>query len=222
MDMRLGPVPIVSYGLGRSRVGRLAHLSEGRMSAPALSQQTLSALSTATQKIVDVLGREVQAVQEEYDLVSPAAIRVDPRSASQISYIGGFSPQEIRTVVEAAARELGNLADRVLSGAVSPYLPADQRQALLGIKTRSGQLVQALENQDLASPPAEHQGQIQQYMDMHLAEASSRVQAAEQGIVGAEAGSVPVLEPAEKLSGMTIVVGVGVATGIGILLWAVL
>lgn len=219
MDMRLGPVPIVraaSYELGRSR------MSEGRMSAPSLSSETLSQLSTAVGKIVDALGRELQAVQEEYDLVSPAAVRVDPKSATEISYIGGFSPQEIRTAVQAAARELGSLAARVLSGAIAPYLPGDQRQALMAIQARGNQLVQALENQDSITPPAGHQDQIQQYMDMHLAEASSRVQAAEQGIVGAEAGSVPVLEPDEKLSGMKIVAGIGVAAGIGILLWAVL
>jgi hypothetical protein len=216
MEMRLGPVPIVRWHLGDAR------LAEGRMSAPALSPDTLSALGVATGKIVAVLTRELQAVQEEYNLVSPAAVRVDPGAAAEISYIGGFPPQEIRTAVEAAAREIGNLAARMLSGAIAPYLPADQNQALLGIKNTSDQLVQALENQDMTSPPAGHQDQIQKYMDMHLADASSRVQAAEQGIVGAEAGSVPVLEPAEKISGMAIVAGVGVATGIGILLWAVL
>lgn len=218
MDVRLGPVPIASYQLGRSFLSRL---SEGRMSAPALSADTLSALGVATRKIVDVLSREMQAVQEEYNLVSPAAVRVDPGAATEISYIGGFPPQEIRTAVEAAARELGNLADRVLSGAVGPYLPADQRQALIQLKTSSDQLVLALENQDSVPPPAEHQSQVQQYMDMHLGEASSRVQAAEQGIVGAEAGSVPVLEPSEKVSGMAIIAGVGAAAGIGVLLWAV-
>lgn len=218
MDIRLGPVRIVP--IARWQMGN-AHLSEGRMSAPALSPETLSALGTATGKIVDSLSRELDAAQEEYNLVSPAAVRVDPRAQNDISYIGGFPPQEIRTAIQAAAREISNLSDRVLSGAVGSYLPADQRQALLGIKTRSGQLVLALENLDSVPPPAAHQDLVQKYMDMHLAEVQSRVQAAEQGIVQAEAGSVPVLEPAEKVSGMAIVAGVGVAAGIGILLWAV-
>lgn len=220
--MRLGPVLIVrgpSYELGRSRA---AYLSEGRMSAPALSSETLSQLGVATQKIVDTLERELQAIQEEYNLVIPAAVRADPGAAGEISYIGGFAPTEIRTVIQAASREIGSLSARVLSGAVAPYLPSGQRQALGVIKAASEQLVQALENQDSAVPPAEHQEEIQKYMDMHLAEASARVQAAEQGIVQAEAGSVPVLEPDEKISSTTIVAGVGVAAGIGLLLWALL
>lgn len=62
-----------------------------------------------------------------------------------------------------------------------------------------------------------------QHVDAHLMEPKAQVVAAEKMVVGAEAGSVPVREPAEKtLSKTEIVVGFGVAAGLGVLLWSLL
>jgi hypothetical protein len=214
MELRLGPVPLhASYTLGRSR------LSEGTMSAPSLSPDTITALHVALGKIMDGFVTEVQALQEEFDLASPPAIRVDPQSATQISKIGSLPPQEIRVAIEAAARQLGDLAGRVLSGSLGVYLTPDQAQSIQASKTTADQLVLALENQDQAVPPAEHRDQIQGYLDMHAADLSARVKAAEQGVVQAEAGSVPVLEPSEKNVGLNIAIGVGILTVAGLVVW---
>lgn len=220
----MGPVPIVRWQLGNSgfRPMPRARLAEGRMSAPSVSPGALAALQRAAGKIVDILAREIQAVQEEYDLVSPAAVRVDPESARQISFIGQLPIQEIRSALEVAARELWNVASRALSGSLAPYLSADQAQALSTEKTQADRLVSALENQDTIPVAPGHQADVQKYLDMHLGSATALLSASEKGVVEAEAGSVPVLEPDEKMSSTTIVVGVGVATGIGILLWALL
>lgn len=217
-------VPIVRWQLGNSRFQPMprAHLAEGRMSAPAVSAAALSTLQKAIGNIVDILTREIQAVQEEYNLVSPAALRVDPESAKEISYIGQLPPQEIRSALEAAARELGNVAGRVLSGSLAPYLSTDQARALSALKMQADRLVAALENLDTIPVASGDQAAVQKYLDMHLASVTALLQASEKGVVEAEAGSVPVLEPDEKISGMTIIAGVGVAAGIGILLWAVL
>lgn len=220
----MGPVPIVRWQLGNSGFQPMprAHLAEGRMSAPAVSAAALSALQRATASIVDILARELQAVQEEYDLVSPSALRVEPESAKQISFIGQLPPQEIRSALEAAARELGNIVGRMRSGSLAPYLSADQAQALSAQKIQADRLVSALENQDTIPVAPGHQADVQRYLDMHLGSATALLVASEKGVVEAEAGSVPVLEPAEKVSTTAIIAGVGVATGIGILLWALL
>lgn len=217
-------VPIVRWQLGNSGFQPMFHarLAEGRMSAPALSPAALSALQKAAGKIVEILGREIQAVQEEFDLASPAALRADPESAKEISFVGQFPPQEARSALLVSARELGNVARRTLSGSLAPYLSEDQVQALSVEKTQADQLVAVLQNQDTMPLLPGHQADVQKYLDMHLGSVTALLQASERGVVEAEAGSVPVLEPAEKFSTTTIVAGIGVATGLGILLWALL
>lgn len=225
MNVMLRQVQISRWQLGSSRFNPLpqARLSEGRMSAPSVSPAAMSVLQKAGDRIVETLAREIQAVQEEYNLASPAAIRVDPTSAREIRSIGALSPQEIRSALSAAARELGGISDRVLSGALSHYLTSDQLGTLQGLKAQAGQLVTALENQDMTPITGSGQGAVQDYLSGHLAEAQSLVQAAEKAVVVAEAGAVPVLEPSEKgFSKLQIAAGAGIVVGLGVLLWSIL
>ncbi len=218
----MGPVPIVRFQLGNSGFQPMVHhrLAEGRMSAPAVSAQALNALQKGIQGIVDALTVEVNAVAVEFDDVSPATVRVEPARKNEISYVGGYPAQEIRSILTVSARELGNRLDRLSGGALAPYMTSDQVQAIADLKALDQQLVAALQNQDTLPIDPGHQADVQKYLDTHLASVTVMLQNAEKGVVQAEAGSVPVIEPYERgLSTGTIMAGVGVAAGIGILLW---
>jgi hypothetical protein len=216
------PVPIMRFQLGNTGFRPMLHtrLAEGRMSAPAVSSDALSALQKGIQGIVDALTVEVNAVAVEFDDVAPATVRVEPGRKGEISYVGVYSAQEIRSILLVAARELGNRLERLAGGSLAPYMSAGQAQAVADLQTLSGQIVAALQNQDTAPIDPGHQADVQKYLDMHLASVTQMLQNAEKGVVQAEAGSVPVLEPYEKgPSTGTIVAGIGVAAGIGILIW---
>lgn len=195
-------------------------LGEGRMSAPTVSSQALGALQKAIARILEILEVEIQAVQEEFELVSPATVRVEPDAARGISYVGKYSPQEIRSILAVVARELGNQVDRLSMGSLAPYSTTDQARQASTLRAQVQQLVDVIRNQDALPIGSGHQADVQAYLDMHLASAAALLQSAEKGVVEAEAGSVPVLEPSERgPSTTTLVIGIGAVAGIGVLLW---
>jgi hypothetical protein len=197
-------------------------LAEGTFSTPNVPSGALAVLQAGVDKIIDSLNTEIQALVVESDLVSPSAIRVDPNSASEISSIGNFPPQEIRTAISASAGQLGGLVDRVLTGALSPYLTAAQSSQLSGLKAQAAQVNSAMENQDLTPVSPGDQGAVQAYLDSHASGPSAAIADAEKGVVTAEAGSVPVLEPSEKDIAVKIAIGVGLVAVTGLVLWRVL
>jgi hypothetical protein len=223
MNVMLHQVPIVKWQLGNGRFQPMlsSRLSEGRMSAPNVSPEAQGVLQKGINGIIDSLTTEVQAVMVEADLVSPAAIRVDQNSAKDISFIGALPPQEIRSALTVDARELGNLVDRVTSGALSHYLTSQQASALGQLKTQTDQLVSLLQNQDTMAIAPGDQASIDSHLAMHLKDPGAAIQEAEKAVVTAEAGSVPVLEPSEKQIELQIAVGVGLAAVAGFVLWSI-
>lgn len=197
-------------------------LAEGTFSTPNVPAGSLSVLQGGIDRIIDSLNTEIQALVVESDLVSPSAIRVDPNSASEISNIGSFSPQEIRTAISASAGQLGGMVDRVLTGALGPYLTASQSSQLSSLKAQAAQVGSTMENQDLTPVSPGDQGAVQAYLDSHASGPSAAISDVEKGVVTAEAGSVPVLEPSEKDIAVKIAIGVGLAAVAGLVLWRVL
>lgn len=232
MNAFVRPIPISRWQLGNSNFFPMprqlsrVYLAEGRMSAPAVSASDTSALGSSIDAIISTLTTEIQAVQEESDLVSPAAIRADPTSASEISFIGQWPPQEIRSELLVDARSLGDLVNRVQTGALSAYVSSSQAQTLSGLKSQVDALVSLLENQDTAPIASGDQDAESQHLAMHVAQATQQIQDAEKAVVGAEAGpsgAVPVLEPLEKgISLGNIAIGVGIVAVAGLVLWQAL
>lgn len=173
---------------------------------------------------LDALGREMEAVKVEADLVSPQALRVQASDYTQISLVGTvLAPQEIRSLVIADARAIDGLASRIQTGALSHYLSSDQVSRLAGIRNDAAKLIDYEEGQDIQPISGAHSTVANQHVDAHLADPKLAVTDAEKLVVGSEAGNVPVREPDEKkLSGTEIAVGIGVTAGLGILLWSLL
>jgi hypothetical protein len=183
-----------------------------------------SDIGQAIDLAVDALEREMEAVKVESDLVSPQALRVQPSDYTQISLVGTvLAPQEIRSLVIADARALDGLASRIQTGALSHYLSQDQSSRLSGIRASAAALVGYEEGQDIQAISSGHQTVANQHVDAHLQDPKTRVADAEKRVVGTEAANVQVREPSEKtLSNTEIAVGVGLAAGLGILLWSLL
>lgn len=189
-----------------------------------LSASVQARVSQAIDRAIDAMKIELEAVSVEADLVSPPTLRVQPQDYTQIGIVGTvLAPQEIRSVVLADARSIDGLAARVQTGALSHYLTSDQAAALADIRSRAQKLVDYEQGQDIQAVLSEHVGIANQHVDGHLAAPRSAITDAEKAVVAGEAGTVPVLEPAEKtLSKTEIVAGIGVVAGVGILLWALL
>jgi hypothetical protein len=224
LNMRLGPVQIVKWQLGNAGFQPMlaSRLAEGRMSAPNVSVAAQGVLQKGIDSIIGSLTREITAVGVEADLVSPAALRVDPNSPSEISYIGQLPPQEIRSALTVDARELWNLVDRVQVGALSHYLTAQQASGLSQLKSQAAGLVSFLQNQDTMPVAPQDQTAVDGHLAMHLKGPGAAVQDAEKAVVTAEAGSVPVLEPSEKHVELNIAIGVGIIAVAGFVLWSLL
>jgi hypothetical protein len=221
MNVMLRPVMVDPWRSGGMLGGR--SLFMGR--PPAIQFLGASdSISQATDLAIEALSRELDAVGVEADLVSPQALRVSPDEYTQISLVGTvLAPQEIRSVIIADARALDGVATRIQTGALSHYLSQEQVSRLAAIRAGAAQLLEYEQGQDIQPISAGHMSAANQHVDAHLMEPKAQVVAAEKMVVGAEAGSVPVREPAEKtLSKTEIVVGFGVAAGLGVLLWSLL
>lgn len=224
MMPQLRPIPIVRWQLGNAgfqpmKVQR--RLAEGFLAAPDLSSEAVDVLRDAVDKIIGLLARENEALIVEVDLVSPAALRVEPEAASQISYIGNLPPQEIRSAILVAAREIGNRAARAAGGALSSYLTADQFSRLSEEKMRAAQIVALIQNQDTVNVSPQSQAAFDGYLSVHLKDLDAAVVDAEKAVVTAEAGSVPVLEPSERSLAVNVAVGVGLVAVTGFVLWQI-
>lgn len=221
MNVVLRPVMVDPWHSGGLLGGRSFFMGQSR---PAPRMGAVSGISHAIDLAIDALGREMEVVTVEADLVSPPALRVQPDDYTQISLVGTvLAPQEIRSLVIADARAIDGLASRIETGALSHYLSSDQTSRLSGIRRDASRLVDYEEGQDIQPVSAGHVTVANQHVDAHLADPHRAVADAEKLVVGSEAANVPVREPAEKtLSGTEIAVGIGVAAGLGIILWSLL
>lgn len=211
---------VSKWQLGNSSFQPLQiHLGEGSVGQPDIS---LASMLSAVDGIVSAVANETEVLIVEADLVSPAALRVDPTSGGEISYIGSIPPQEIRSSISAAARQISGKIDRVLSGALGSYISSAQKSALSAQQARLGNIVSVLLSQDTASISSQNQGVVQDYLTAHLAGVDQAIATAEKDLVSAEAGSVPVLEPDEKNGPRNIAIGVGLVAVTGLVLWGVL
>jgi hypothetical protein len=230
MMMVLRPVMVDPWRSGGTLGRRSFFAAAGPLAARplgpmlGLSASVQARVSQAVDRAIDALGVEIEAVGVEADLVSPPTLRVQPEDYTQISIVGTvLGPQEIRSVVLADARSIDGLAARIQTGALSHYLTPEQATALADIRSRAQRLVEYEQGQDIQAVLSEHVGIANQHVDRHLAAPRAAVADAEKTVVTGEAGTVPVLEPAEKtLSKTELVAGVGVVAGIGILLWTLL
>jgi hypothetical protein len=220
MNLVMRPVMVDPWHSGGMLGGRSFFM--GQSPAPFLG--AASGISPAIDLAIGVLEREMEAVKVEADLVSPQALRVQPDDYTQISLVGTvLSPQEIRSLVIADARAIDGVASRVQTGALSHYLSSEQTSRLSAIRRAALGLVDYEEGQDIQPVSAAHVTVANQHVDAHLADPKGAVAEAEKLVVGSEAANVPVREPAEKtLSGTEIAVGLGVAAGLGIILWSLL
>lgn len=212
---------------GRNFFGGAPLSSLGGSYSPRLAQVSsaaASAISTLIDNALDSLEREVDAAGVEADMVSPASLRVQPDDYTQIGLVGTvLAPQEIRSVILADARALDGLASRIQTGALSHYLSPSQTQRLSSIRSKIDRLVQYLQGLDIQNVLQQNLAVANQHVDSHLRAVNGPLGEAEKAVVTAEAGNVPVLEPSEKtLSKGMIVAGVGVAAGVGLLLWTLL
>lgn len=221
--IRLQAVPIVRWQLGNVGFNPIHHrLADGILSAPAISPAATAVLQGGVDQIISSINTEIQALVVEADLVSPAAIRVDPSSPSDISYIGNFPPQEIRSAIQTAGQGLSDRVSRVTTGALSSYLTSDQASRLSTLKAQADQVVSAIQNQDTTPISPGDQAAVESYLAMHQKGPDSAIASAEKAVVTAEAGSIPVLEPSEKDIALKIAIGVGLVGVTGFVLWQVL
>jgi hypothetical protein len=222
--MTLRTVPIAHWQLGNSifqaKINR--RMSAGVTAAPNIVPASIGVLQAGVDRIIDSLNTEIQALIVELDLVSPAALRVDPSSALQISYIGGISPGEIRSAISVAAQQLSDLTARALGGALAHYMTPAQMSQLQSLKSQVDQVISGTQGLDTASIAPENMAKAQDYLSMHMSGPQAALGDAEKAVVSAEAGSVPVLEPAEKNKTLNIAIGVGLVTVAGLVLWTVL
>jgi hypothetical protein len=223
--MTLRTVPISHWQLGSAGVQpkmQRRRLAEGATASPNIAPGSISVLQAGVDRIIATLNTEIQALIVELDLVSPVALRVDPASANEISYIGSISPGEIRSAISVSAQQLSDLASRALSGALAHYTTSGQVSQLQSLKSQADQVISAIQGLDTTSISPESMSKAQGYLSMHLKEPTAAISSAEKAVVSAEAGSVPVLEPSEKNVSLNIAIGVGLVTVAGLVLWTVL
>jgi hypothetical protein len=205
------------------------HIFLGQAATPpaapvSVSSSQVSDIRNLIGKAIDALDYQLDAVGVEMSDVSGSTLRVDPTQYQEISIIGPtFSPQEVRSVILMDAQQLDALAARLKAGALSHYLSPDQQTAVSGIRTKAGQIINSVEDQDLQAIQPGHEGLADQHTQSHVSGPKGFVEKAEKLVVGAEAGAVPVKEPFEKtLSGIEVVAGVGVLAIVGVALWSLL
>jgi hypothetical protein len=193
------PRPPVRVYLGNSLPDILG---QGKPSAPALSQDLLSAIRTEAGHVADTLRYELEAVKAEGDMVSGQTLRTEPDLYRSISVIGPYlRPQEVRNAVINDARAIQTQAQRLLSGASAPYISAEQRAILSTIVSDAKAEMDYVANFDLLPLTGANAKLAQDHMDTHVKAAREIIDAIEREIVTGEAASVPVREPNESASG---------------------
>lgn len=198
-------------------------MGEGTISTPKPSATAMSKLRSDVNAAILALDNSLEDVRIYAGLLAPNVLRADPNAYLAIPDIAeSFSPAELRTIIADDAKVLGNIAQRIWTGAAGSYITGDQAQQLERLVAKANGIQAAVKaagplpgvsNLDLAN---DHQ-------DVIAGKAGDLMTQIETDVVSAEAGSVPVLEPYEKTSEVIkVVVGTGIAAAVVFGLWSLL
>jgi len=190
------------------------------MSAPQISTADLKHLQSSFQPIIEALQLELEAAKQEADMVSGPTLRVEPDLYKSISTIGPyFTPQEVRSTILVDADELGNVANRIMTGSIGPYLSADQKMAVQTVQSDAKKLHEYIQQFDITPLSGASAKLAEDHVQSHTQKILDEIADAERGIVSNEAGSVPVLEPMEKgLGGIGGLLAVGALVAVGVII----
>lgn len=192
-------------------------LGQGQMSAPQIPVGQLKDLQKSFAPTIEALQLEIEAAKNEADMVSGPTLRVEPDLYKSISVIGPyFTPQEVRSAILMDARELENIANRLLTGAISSYLADDQKAAIQTAKEDAQKLETYIQQFDLAALNGASSKLAEDHMREHTLALDEEVAQAEKSIVSLEAGNVPVREPMESGIGLGGFLAIGALIAVGI------
>jgi hypothetical protein len=205
----LVPGPMV-LPLGARREGWT--LGQGRLSQAPVSEAARRALQRRITAIASAVDNETQNVTNELELAMGA------ESYKEIPIIGLLmSQEEVLGQVASDATALGRLVDEVM-GASSAYASPDQvrefSEAIFSLDE-----IREIANREggrfpgpaVAAPAAEHQ-------ELHLGAIRTMKETLQRAIVEAEAGAVPVREPAGAFPWLAVGVGGAVLVAVAALL----
>lgn len=193
--MSVAPPPVRIY-LGDKPLG------QGQPTAPRIPEEALPELQAAIGHAVETLRYELETVKAEAQTVTPQAARSSPDGYKGIESVGQYlTPQEIRSSMILAAQDLSQQAQRLLTGAVSPYVSADQRSVLNTVVSDAAALVKFLQQFDLTPLAGGNLKLANEYAGSHTSAAASVIDAVEREVVSHESTSVPVVEPGESAIG---------------------
>jgi len=177
-------------------------LGQGQPTTPRIPPEALPELQSAIGYAVETLRYELETVKAEADTATPQAVRSNPDGFRSIEAVGQYlSPQEVRSALILGAQDLSQQAQRLLTGAASPYVSADQRSVLNTVVADAAALVKFLQQFDLAPLAGANLKLANEYAASHTSAAASVVDAIEREVVSHEAASVPVVEPGESALG---------------------
>lgn len=196
-------------------------LGEGRLSQPNLSPEAQSRISSAVDSLLDGLDSQISSVYQEEQLIELDTLTQNPESYAELPYIGGWTPEEVATQLTLDATTLKGIADRVASGTVAPYLSSAQLTKAQNLSSQAARLINILSQ--APSSPVPSGSDSQAHLETHVGSLDQALSSIERGIVTAEAGSVPVIEPYEKSASVdaALLIGGGIlAVIIGIVFFA--
>jgi len=177
-------------------------LGQGQPTTPRIPPEALPELQSAIGHAVETLRYELETVKAEAQTVAPQAVRSNPDAFRSIESIGQYlTPQEIRSAMILAAKDLSQQAQRLLTGAASPYVSADQRSVLNTVVSDAAALVKFLQQFDLTPLGGANLKLAEDYAGSHTADVSNVIDAVEREVVSHESASVPVVEPGESALG---------------------
>ncbi len=187
-------------------------LGQGRLSQAPVSEAARRAIERRISAILSAVQSEYQNIVNELELAMGA------EEYREIPIIGLLmSREEVLGQVSSDATAFGRLVDEVQTAA-GPYLSSGQATEL--DETASGlDELRAIANREggrfpgsaVAAPAAEHQ-------ELHLAAIRTMKETLQRAIVEAEAGAVPVTEPAGAFPWLAVGVGGAVLIAVAALL----
>lgn len=196
----------------------------GQDIAPAVTESEIAIIRSKAEDAIALLQMELEAVKMEMDLVTPDALRDAPTGFTGIEIIGNdFTALEVRTQVSVVARQIETVAQRLLSGSASSYLTDDQKTALAVVMNDAQGLSAFATQFDTEPIAAAHTRLSEQHLEIHTKGAKDAINTVEKDIVSAEGNGIDVREPMEKeASALGVVLGLGVLTVIGLVVFEVL
>jgi hypothetical protein len=187
-------------------------LAEGLPARAELSEAQTAEVRLRLGDAVEALRYELEAVKAESDMVSSPDLR------GSLAVIGPhFTPQQARHQMIADARALGTVAERMLGGALSPYLSDEQRAALRMAVADGQRMVEYTRQFDLQAPSGGHAILAEDHVRTHVAALNQAVEEAERIVVMGEAPSVPVREPGEGTSTLGLLLALGALVAVGVI-----